>query len=84
MLEGNFTKGFKDFVAACLVKDPLKRPDAGSMLKHKFLKKVKKNIYLQGKLNLHAEWKSQNGKSKKYEGDDDRQREAPVVDWDFT
>jgi serine/threonine-protein kinase 24/25/MST4 len=42
VLEGNFSKLFKDFVAKCLVKDHRQRPDTQQLLKHKFIKKAKR------------------------------------------
>jgi serine/threonine-protein kinase 24/25/MST4 len=37
-LEGNFSKLFKGFVAACLERDANKRPTAKELLKHAFIK----------------------------------------------
>lgn len=36
-----WSKPFLDFVASCLIKDPLKRPSAADLLKHPFLEKAK-------------------------------------------
>lgn len=36
-LEGAFSEQFKDFVAACLQKDPAKRPSTAQLLQHEFL-----------------------------------------------
>jgi serine/threonine-protein kinase 24/25/MST4 len=42
VLEGDqFTKGFKDFVALCLVKNPNFRPSAHALLKHAWIKKAR-------------------------------------------
>jgi serine/threonine protein kinase len=40
VLEGPFSEDFKSFVAACLVKDPTKRPSAAALLKHPFIAAV--------------------------------------------
>ncbi|KAI7741141.1 hypothetical protein M8C21_021156 [Ambrosia artemisiifolia] len=42
-----FSKSFKDLVAACLVKDPKKRPSSDKLLKHSFFKHAKTTDYLQ-------------------------------------
>ncbi|KAF2969495.1 hypothetical protein GQX73_g4056 [Xylaria multiplex] len=36
-LEGNFTKAFKEFIEACLQRDPKDRPAAKELLKHPFI-----------------------------------------------
>ncbi|KAL6629957.1 hypothetical protein ACP70R_029722 [Stipagrostis hirtigluma subsp. patula] len=39
--EKKFTTAFKNMIAACLIKDPSKRPSAQKLLKHPFFKKAK-------------------------------------------
>ncbi|KAK4417774.1 Serine/threonine-protein kinase fray2 [Sesamum alatum] len=41
-----FSKSFKDLVAACLVKDPKKRPSSEKLLKHPFFKHARSTDYL--------------------------------------
>ncbi|CAA0833747.1 Protein kinase superfamily protein [Striga hermonthica] len=41
-----FSKSFKEMVAACLVKDPKKRPSSEKLLKHAFFKHARSNEYL--------------------------------------
>ncbi|XP_062159080.1 serine/threonine-protein kinase BLUS1-like isoform X2 [Alnus glutinosa] len=41
-----FSKSFKEIVAACLVKDPVKRPTAEKLLKHRFFKYARSNEIL--------------------------------------
>ncbi|GER41339.1 protein kinase, partial [Striga asiatica] len=41
-----FSKSFKEMVAACLVKDPKKRPSSEKLLKHSFFKHARSNEYL--------------------------------------
>ncbi|XXG51755.1 hypothetical protein AAC387_Pa03g0254 [Persea americana] len=41
-----FSKSFKHMIAACLVKDPSKRPSAKKLLKHSFFKHAKSNEYI--------------------------------------
>nr|ABS32235.1 protein kinase [Carica papaya] len=41
-----FSKSFKEMVAACLVKDPKKRPTSERLLKHPFFKHARSNDYL--------------------------------------
>lgn len=39
-------QSFKEMVAACLVKDPKKRPSSEKLLKHPFFKQARSNDYL--------------------------------------
>ncbi|KAJ6965770.1 serine/threonine-protein kinase BLUS1 isoform X3 [Populus alba x Populus x berolinensis] len=41
-----FSKSFKEMVAACLVKDPKKRPTSEKLLKHHFFKNARSHDYL--------------------------------------
>eukprot|EP01018_Ginkgo_biloba_P005812 Gb_23850 [translate_table: standard] len=41
-----FSKSFKEMIAMCLVKDPMKRPSAEKLLKHSFFKHARSNEYL--------------------------------------
>ncbi|XXG65565.1 hypothetical protein AAC387_Pa05g3233 [Persea americana] len=41
-----FSKSFKEMVAACLVKDPKKRPSSENLLKHHFFKHACSNEYM--------------------------------------
>ncbi|KAL8545820.1 hypothetical protein ACS0TY_005806 [Phlomoides rotata] len=42
-----FSKSFKEMVAACLVKDPKKRPTSEKLLKHSFFKHARSSEYLE-------------------------------------
>ncbi len=46
-----FSDTFKSFIAACLVKDPLKRPTAKQLLSHPFIVDAGKNKILATKIN---------------------------------
>ncbi|CAM6119170.1 unnamed protein product [Calypogeia fissa] len=41
-----FSKSFKEMIAMCLVKDPLKRPSAEKLLKHSFFKNARSSEYI--------------------------------------
>ncbi|KAI3748085.1 hypothetical protein L6452_10944 [Arctium lappa] len=42
-----FSKSFKEMVAACLVKDPKKRPSSEKLMKHPFFKHARTSSYLE-------------------------------------
>lgn len=59
-LEGTYSKPFKEFVEACLNKDPRFRPTAKELLKHKFITRyTKKTSYLAELIDRHRRWKSE-------------------------
>lgn len=41
-----YVQSFKQMIASCLVKDPLKRPTAKKLLKHSFFKQARSNDYI--------------------------------------
>ncbi|XP_027003256.1 serine/threonine-protein kinase 25a [Tachysurus fulvidraco] len=59
-LEGNYSKAFKEFVEACLNKDPRFRPTAKELLKHKFISRyTRKTSYLAELIDRYRRWKSE-------------------------
>ncbi|XP_015423385.1 PREDICTED: serine/threonine-protein kinase 26 [Myotis davidii] len=59
-LVGEFTKSFKEFIDACLNKDPSFRPTAKELLKHKFIvKNSKKTSYLTELIDRFKRWKAE-------------------------
>ncbi|KAM9998459.1 hypothetical protein ACTFIY_008129 [Dictyostelium cf. discoideum] len=85
-LEGNFSKGFKEFCALCLNKDPNQRPTAKDLLKHKFIKAAKKTSSLTDLIERRQKWLQLNGNNADDEGDDlDRDAKSNEEDfgWEF-
>ncbi|KAM6948607.1 serine/threonine-protein kinase 25 [Aplochiton taeniatus] len=59
-LEGSYSKPFKEFVEACLNKDPRFRPTAKELLKHKFITRyTKKTPYLTELIDRYRRWRSE-------------------------
>uniref|UniRef100_A0A674P1K2 non-specific serine/threonine protein kinase n=1 Tax=Takifugu rubripes TaxID=31033 RepID=A0A674P1K2_TAKRU len=59
-LEGPYSKPFKEFIEACLNKDPRFRPTAKELLKHKFITRyTKKTAYLTELIDRYRRWKSE-------------------------
>nr|CAG4641859.1 EOG090X09LE [Eurycercus lamellatus] len=56
-LTGNYSKQFKEFVEACLNKDPENRPTAKELLKTPFIRKAKKNPYLIDLIDRFKKWR---------------------------
>ncbi|KAJ3215842.1 putative protein serine/threonine kinase [Dinochytrium kinnereticum] len=86
-LEGNFSKGFKEFVAQCLQKDPSLRPTAKELLRHRFIKAAKKTSYLTELIERHERWLqetgNQNSDSASDDDDTDDQNNNDEDGWDF-
>ena len=61
-LEGNaYGRDFKDFVAACLVKDPDRRPTAKELLQHRFIRPAGKVGHLQELVQRRQMWDGEQG-----------------------
>ncbi|OKL61608.1 hypothetical protein UA08_03893 [Talaromyces atroroseus] len=76
VLQGNFSKAFKDFVALCLRRDPRERPSAKELLRHPFLKKAKRTTYLTELIERHERWQAIHGRGTP-DYDDERASEQP-------
>lgn len=73
-LLGNYNKQFKEFVEACLNKEPENRPTAKELLKYPFIRKAKKNSYLMDLIEKYRQWKISGG------GQSDSDSEASDLD----
>ncbi|XP_034430108.1 serine/threonine-protein kinase 24a isoform X2 [Hippoglossus hippoglossus] len=72
-LEGSYSKPLKEFVEACLNKEPSFRPTAKELLKHKYIvRHAKKNSYLTELIDRYKRWKSEQSRDESSsEGSDD-------------
>lgn len=72
MLEGNYSRDFKDFVAKCLAKNPKDRPTgnrspqsrliiARELLKHRFIRSAGQTEGLQELIERRDEWEARRG-----------------------
>ncbi|KAK5624342.1 hypothetical protein RRF57_000058 [Xylaria bambusicola] len=86
-LDGNFTKAFKEFIEACLQRDPKDRPSAKDLLKHPFIRKAKKTSYLTELIERYQRWSAthKSDDEELYEEGGDVVQQDPVNEdmWDF-
>ncbi|KAJ3578747.1 hypothetical protein NPX13_g1813 [Xylaria arbuscula] len=86
-LDGNFTKAFKEFIEACLQRDPKDRPSAKELLKHPFIRKAKKTSYLTELIERHQRWSAthKSDDEELYEENGEVVQQDPVNEdmWDF-
>uniref|UniRef100_A0A673HGL5 non-specific serine/threonine protein kinase n=1 Tax=Sinocyclocheilus rhinocerous TaxID=307959 RepID=A0A673HGL5_9TELE len=87
-LEGNHNKALKEFVDACLNKDPNFRPTAKELLKHKFIiRYAKKPSFLMDLVDKYKRWKEKQAhdeSSSDSESDDgEASGESVADDWIF-
>ncbi|KAI4230074.1 MAG: hypothetical protein L6R36_000331 [Xanthoria steineri] len=89
ILEGDFSRAFKDFVDLCLRRDPRERPSARDLLKHPFIRRAKKTTYLTELIERYERWQATHGDQDSdddndEEADEDRDHGAQDEDlWDF-
>ncbi|XP_032627371.1 serine/threonine-protein kinase 24 isoform X4 [Chelonoidis abingdonii] len=90
-LEGNYSKPLKEFVEACLNKEPSFRPTAKELLKHKFIiRNAKKTSYLAELIDRHKKWKSEQSHDDCSSEESDAETDAQATggrdsgDWIFT
>ncbi|RDD46619.1 Serine/threonine-protein kinase 25 [Trichoplax sp. H2] len=83
-LEGNYSKTFKEFVAACLNKDPADRPTAKELLRHKFIKSGKKVSHLVELVDRYKRWRADGGDTSSSEDDAEPNEDGDdVEEWNF-
>ncbi|KAM7407394.1 hypothetical protein PAMA_003223 [Pampus argenteus] len=74
-LEGNYSKPLKEFVEACLNKEPSFRPTAKELLKHKLIVRyAKKTSYLTELIDRYKRWKAE--QSRDESGSDESDEET--------
>ncbi|KAJ3592632.1 hypothetical protein NHX12_007759 [Muraenolepis orangiensis] len=77
-LEGNYSRPLKEFIEACLNKEPSFRPSAKELLKHKlFVRYAKKTSYLTELTDRYKRWKAQQSHLESSSDDSEPEGEAP-------
>lgn len=88
VLEGNFSKDFKDFVHRCLRKEPKERPSARDLLKHPWVRRAKRTAYLTELIERYERWQVTHREDRDAD-DDSAGEQSPSRDseeedlWDF-
>ncbi|XP_030637803.1 serine/threonine-protein kinase 24 [Chanos chanos] len=92
-LEGNYSKPLKEFVEACLNKEPSFRPTAKELLKHKLIvRHAKKTSYLTELIDRYKRWKSEQSREESSSDESDTEPDGQASggndfgtdDWIFT
>ncbi|KAG0057614.1 putative protein serine/threonine kinase [Gryganskiella cystojenkinii] len=86
VLEGNYSRAFKDFVAACLQRDPSLRPSAKELSKHRFIRSAKKSSYLTELIEIHERWLHEGGRESESSDEEtsaNNFEDAQEGGWDF-
>ena len=88
ILEGNFSKDFKDFVHRCLRKEPKERPSARDLLKHPWVRKAKRTAYLTELIERYERWQATHREDRDTDdesaGEQTPSRDSEEEDlWDF-
>ncbi|XP_061925929.1 serine/threonine-protein kinase 24a [Entelurus aequoreus] len=88
-LEGNYSKPLKEFVEACLNKEPSFRPTAKELLKHKLIiRHAKKTSYLTELIDRFKRWKAEQSREESSSEDSDEETQGEASggkddDWIF-
>ncbi|XP_026874255.2 serine/threonine-protein kinase 24 [Electrophorus electricus] len=92
-LEGNYSKPLREFVEACLNKEPSFRPSAKELLKHKLIvRHAKRTSYLTELIDRYKQWKSQRSREESSSDESDSEPDGQASggndfssdDWIFT
>lgn len=91
-LSGDYSKQFREFVEACLNKDPENRPSAKELLKFPFIRKAKKNSYLIDLTERFKRWRAigtgnnDSDDSEASDSDDSKNKStlSSTMNWDLT
>ncbi|XP_053354642.1 serine/threonine-protein kinase 24 [Clarias gariepinus] len=76
-LEGNYSKPLKEFVEACLNKEPSFRPTAKELLKHKLIVRYsKKTSYLTDLIDRYKQWKAEQCRGDSSSSDSDSEPDS--------
>ncbi|PYH93477.1 putative Ste20-like serine/threonine protein kinase [Aspergillus ellipticus CBS 707.79] len=91
VLQGDYSKAFKNFVELCLRRDPRERPSARELLEHPFVKRAKKTTYLTELIERYERWNAVHGNGGAEEEEEIAQEPMPKTPspededdlWDF-
>ncbi|KAJ8393865.1 hypothetical protein AAFF_G00055940 [Aldrovandia affinis] len=76
-LEGNYSKPLKEFIEACLNKEPSFRPTAKELLKHKLIvRHAKKTSYLTELIDKYKRWKAEQSREESSSDESDSEQDG--------
>uniref|UniRef100_A0A8C7IFE8 Serine/threonine-protein kinase 24 n=1 Tax=Oncorhynchus kisutch TaxID=8019 RepID=A0A8C7IFE8_ONCKI len=76
-LEGNYCKPLKEFIEACLNKEPSFRPTAKELLKHKLIiRHAKKTSYLSELVEKYKKWKAEQSREDSSDDESDFEQDG--------
>ncbi|KAM4608576.1 serine/threonine-protein kinase 24a isoform 2-T2 [Polymixia lowei] len=76
-LEGSYSKPLKEFVEACLNKEPSFRPTAKELLKHKLIvRHAKKTSYLTELIDKYKRWKAEQSRDESSSDESDSEQDG--------
>lgn len=88
VLEGNFSKGFKEFISLCLKKAPEERQPSKELQKHRFIRTAKKPNVLMELMERKQKWQMERNEPTDEEDHDAPKQEQgqnlPEWEWDDT